>query len=220
MADGSSSGLSGVLFEAGKTISDAGKKQAQQTANAVTGQLTGNAKPLFGKKPTGSFPSKPLGGQMPQDPFAGLGDFGKMFEGGKGGFGMGPKKPPAPKPQFTQGDLDKMAAENKIKDDQEIAKKQAELEQFKIQHKQLHDEVYFNKIKNIGENSIAQERKRKEEEEEQERIAKEQQAQQQAAQDVLPGNPLSKQNQQLGQPVNIATHQAQTKTEIGRGTTG
>lgn len=216
MSDGSSGGLSGVLFEAGKTISDAGKKQAQQVANAVGQQVTGSTKPLFGgtqkSSTSGTFTPKPAGGSTPKlDPF---GDLGKMFEGGKPGLGMGSKKPPiSPQPQFTQEDLDKMAADNKIVDDQKIAAAQAELRQLQ---KQLHDENYYNAIRDTGKGLAEKERQRKEE------LAKyeeEQKQQQQAAaqQDILPGSPLA-QNQQLGAPV--AVQQAKTQTEANRGTTG
>lgn len=217
MADGSSGGLSGVLFEAGKTISDAGKKQAQQVANAVGQQVTGSAKPLFGGTPksSGTFTPKPLGGSggaTPKlDPF---GDFGKMFEKNKPGGMFGAKQPPVPPtPQFTQEDLDKMAAENSAKDQEEIAKRQAELRQLQ-QH--LHNENYYNAIRDAGKDSIAKERQAKQQAEQQEEEAKAQQAAQQG-QDILPGNPLA-QNQQLGTPVSV--QQAKTQTEANRGTTG
>src|SRR5579872_2044565 len=116
MADGSNGGMSGILFEAGKTISDAGKKQVQQTANAVAGQITGNAKPLFGgQQSSGSFTPKPAaGGQMPKlDPF---GDFGKMFEGGKSTGLGGKQSPPPTSQQYSQAELDNMAAQNKVVD--------------------------------------------------------------------------------------------------------
>lgn len=178
MADGSSGNLSGVLFEAGKTISDAGKKQAQAAANSAVSSITGNPKPLFGQKPS-------------------------PFEAVESGFGMGGKKSPVS--TFTQAQLQAMDAKNKVEDEARIKQLQ----------KQLHDEIYFSKIRDAGQNSIATARKRKEEEEEQERLAKDKESQQEQV--ILPGTPLSQQNDQL-QPVSVK--QAQTKTEINRGTTG
>ncbi len=225
MADGASGNIGGILFEAGKTISDAGKKQAQQVANAVGGQL-GAQKPLFGGQKTqttglgGLFPQKPAGGATGGqtskiDPF---GDFGKMFEGGKPGFGS--QKPPAQMPQsqqFSQAQLDTMAAQNKAVDDQEIAKRQAELQQIKLQHKQLHDEMYYNAIRDAGKNSIAKDRKEKAQAEQQQEEAKAQQQQQVSQMSELPGNMMGN-NPQLGAPV--AVTQAKTQTEANRGTTG
>ena len=215
MGDGSSGGgLGGILFEAGKIVG----QQGQKIANSVVGQTTGNTKPLFGgpkSNTTGSFTPKPqggAGGQVPKlDPF---GDFGKMFEGGKMG-GLGAAQPPVGQSQkYSQADLDTMAAENSAKDQQEIAKKQAELAQLA---KQLHDENYYNAIRDAGKDSIAKERKAKQQEEEQEEAQKQQLAQQQQGQDMLPGSPLAK-NQQLGDPV--AVQQAKTQTEANRGTSG
>lgn len=215
MADGAGgSGIGGVLFEAGQAIADPLKKQAQQFGNAAASQITGNQKPLFGPKPaTNSFTPKPanqIPGKMPANPF---GNFGSMFENGNNGklpFGA---KPPVQQnqSQFSQADLDRMAQENKVKDDEQIAKAEAELQQ--IQQK-LHAD-YYEPIKNAGENSIAKARKEKEQQEQLEAEQKQQQAA--SVQDVLPGSPLAK-NAGLGAPV--AVQQAQTVTEANRGTTG
>jgi len=165
MADSASGNIGQVLFEAGNTV----KNQAQKSANAALGQLTGNQKPLFGQKPN----VKPLGNQLPKMPNP-L-DFSEL---GKGGLGF--KKPPLPQtPQFTQAQLDEMASQNKIKDDQEIAKRQAELESIKQQHQQLHNEVYYNKIRDVGQNTMVQARQAKEEEDKQKETDKEMEKQSQ-----------------------------------------
>lgn len=224
MGDGSSGNIGGILFEAGKTIGDAAKKQAQQMANTAAAQVTGSSKPLFGGQnsaTSGTFTPKPAGqgtGQMPKlDP---LSNFGNMFEGGKfGGFGAKKPAPVSNQPKFSQADLDAMAAQNKAIDEQEIVKRQAELEQIKMQkHQQLHDEVYYDQIKNAGQNSIAQKRKEDERVRQQEEEQKQQEAQaaQQQEQNILPGGPLA-QNQQLPNPV---VQRAMTQAETNRGTSG
>ncbi len=220
MADGSSGNLGGILFEAGKAVGNTVKGHVQQAGNSVVGQL-GAQKPLFGgtqKQPaSGAFTPTPAGGQMPKvDPF---GDFGKMFEGGKPGFGAKKSPQPQAQQQFSQADLDAMAAQNRAVDDQEIAKRQAELEQIKMQkHKQLHNEVYYNDIKNVGQHSIAQERKQKAEEDQQEEETRRQQQQAQGGQLPELSGSMMGNNPQLGAPV--AVTQAKTQTETNRGTTG
>lgn len=220
MADGSRGGLSGVLFEAGKTISDAGKQQAQQVAQTVFSSTTGSNKQLFNNKSQGSTPpAKPLGQAPKQNPF---GNLGGMFEkGGASPFGQKAPAVQSSQPAFSQADLEAMAAQNKIADEQEIAKKQAELEAIKQQaHKARHDEVYYNKIKNIGADTMAQSRQQKEQQQQQEEAQKQAEAQQNQMQDLsggmFKGSPLS-QNGQL-QPV--AVQQAMTKTEAQRGSNG
>lgn len=223
MADGSSGNLSGILFEAGKTISDAGKQQAQATANAVVSSVTGSQKPLFNatsqQKPlSGSFTPapKPLGGPMGQLPK--LDTFGKMFGSEKPGFGAKQTPQFPQQQQFTQADLDKMAADNKAVDDQEIAKRQAELaamQQASQAHKQLHDEVYYKQIEKVGEHSIQEARDEKTREEE---AAAANQPEQNPLDDAA--NPIMAKNAQLGQPQNVAVQQATTKTEANRGATG
>lgn len=223
MSDGSSGGIGGVLFEAGKAVGNTVKNQAQQSANAVAGQL-GAQKPLFGgpkQSTSGTFTPKSsggLGGQMPKaDPFGGGGNFGKMFEGLGAKPGFGAKQPPLPPtPQFSQADLDKMAAENSVKDQEEIAKRQAELQELKMKHKQLHDEVYYNDIKNAGQNLLAKDRKEKAEAEQQDDAQKQQNTQSNQLPE-LSQNMMGK-NQQLEAPINVK--QEQTKTEANRGTTG
>ena len=225
MADGSSGGLGGVLFEAGKNAVKATgtglQNQATATANATMSSLTGSQKPLFGQKPQGStFPAKPLGGQLPkQNPFGSLGNLGGMFEkGGKPPFGA--KTPAIPStPGISQAEMDAMAAQNKIQDDQKIAEAQKELEMIKQQHQQLHNEVYYNRIAQVGQNTMEQSRQARAQQEEQEDLQREQDAQAKQM-DVLPGGPLA-QNGQLGslpQKPNMATQQALTKRETGRGT--
>lgn len=218
MADGSSGNLGGVLFEAGKTISDAGKQQAQQTAQTAFSSVTGSQKQLF-SKPQGTTLPKPPPSQKPMPKLDQFGDLSKMF-GGEGKSPFGPKKPPVPQtPQISQEEIEKMAAENKARDAEEIAKRQAELEAIKQQaHKKLHDEVYYSRIQNVGENSMEQTRQAKAQEEEKELQEKEQKEHTKKM-DVLPGTPLFD-NQHLSQPVNIAKQQAMTKTEANRGSTG
>lgn len=209
MADGASGNIGGILFEAGKTISDAGKKQAQQIANSVAGQL-GAQKPVFGggpKQTTTGFTPKPLGTTNP------LSDFGKMFEAGKSG-GFGPKKPPTSStPQFSQADLDVMAKQNEVKDQEEIEKKQAELREIQLQHKQLHDEMYYNAIRDAGKDAIAKERKQKQQTEQEEAEAKQQQQV-----DPLAELPANMSDSQMGKPLPVT--RSQTQTEANRGTTG
>lgn len=223
MADGSSGGLSGVLFEAGKTISDAGKQQAQQTAQSVFSSVTGSQKQLFQKPQSGSFTPKSQGQGQKVDPF---GNLGKMFESGGLKQPFGAKKPAIPSaPQISQEELARMAAENQARDAEEIAKREQELRQIQAQkaqaHKQLHDEVYYNRIKNIGIGTMEQTRQEKAQETQEEEAAKAQEEQAKQM-EVLPGNLIS--GQQLGQPVSqkqdVAVFQSKTKTEIGRGTTG
>lgn len=224
MADGSSGGLSGVLFEAGKTISDAGKKQAQQTAQSAFSSLTGSSKQLFNAKSSNitTPPAKPLGQIPKQNPLGNLGNLGGMFEkGASSPFGSKTQTPQAAQPAFTQADLDAMAAQNSAKDAQEIAKREAELEAIKQQaHQARHDEVYYNQIRNIGANTMAESRQQKEQQQQQEEAQKQEEAQNQM-QDLsggmFKGSPLS-QNGQLGAPV--AVRQAKTQTEANRGTTG
>lgn len=209
MADGASGGLTGVLFEAGKAISDAGKQQAKQSAQTVFSSVTGSQKPLFSKPQTSAKPT-PQGSQMPKlDSFGDLGALGKLFEGGKG---TGTQSSAASQNAMSQQQLQTMAAQNEQKDQAEIARVEAELAQLR---KQLHDENYYNAIKNAGK-TMAEERQERSQQAQQEEAEKQQQMQTQGL-DVLPGSPLSG-SQQLGDPISV--QQAKTQTEINRGTTG
>lgn len=165
-------------------------------------------------------------GQMPKtNPFGKNPNLGSMFESGGMKSPFGPKKPAIPAlPQMSQAELDIMAKSNEEKDAIEIAKRQEELRALQVkkqEHKQLHDEVYYNPIQNVGAGSIEEARNAKAQQEEQ--LEAQKQEEQANQMEVLPGGPLS-QNQQLGQPVSqkdsVAVFQSKTKTEIGRGTTG
>jgi hypothetical protein len=224
MADGASGNIGGILFEAGKTISDAGKKQAQQIANAAGQQLTGSQKPLFGggpKQTTTGLPSfKPQAGgagQMPKlDPF---GDFGKMFEKNKPGSQFGAKQPASPFPQsqqFSQEELDKMAAENSAKDQEEIAKRQAELKQLT---QQLHNENYYNEIRDAGK-GLAEKARQAQAQQAEEDAAQQQVDAQQDQMRSLPNGVLKNELPPPDQQESVALTQAKTQTEANRGTTG
>lgn len=208
MADGAQGGLSGVLFEAGKAISDAGAQQAKQTAQTVFSSVTGSQKQLFSKPQGSSAPLKPSGGQLPN--MNALGDIGKLFEGGKGISGNQTTSPT--NTQMTQQQLNVMAAQNQQEDQAKIARAEAELEQLK---QQLHNENYYNAIKNAGK-TMAQERQEKAQIAQQDEANKQQQAQV-GAMGSLSGD-MFKGSAQLGTPV--AVQQAKTQTEANRGTTG
>lgn len=211
MADGAQGGLSGVLFEAGKAISDAGQQQAKQTAQTVFSSVTGSQKQLF--KPQGNpAPAKPAGGQMPNmNALGDLGDIGKLFEGGKGISGNQTTSPT--NTQMTQQQLNVMAAQNQQEDQAKIARAEAELAQLK---QQLHNENYYNAIKNAGK-TMAQERQENAQRVQQDEVVKQQEQAQASAMNSLSGD-MFKGSAQLGAPV--AVQQAKTQTEANRGTTG
>lgn len=230
MADGSSGGLGGVLFEAGKNVVKATgtglQNQASATANAAVSSLTGSQKPLFNAKPQGStFPAKPLGGQLPkQNPFGNLGNLGGMFEkGAKPPFGAKAPTFQAP-PSMSQAELDVMAKTNQESDAVEIAKRQEELRELQQKtqaHQQQHNEIYFDRLKNIGAHTMEESRQAKAQQDEQDDLENNRDEQAKKL-DVMPGGPLAA-NQQLGnlpEKPNMATQQAMTKREANRGSTG
>lgn len=159
MADGSSGNLGGVLFEAGKSVTDAGKQAAQKTAATVFQQVTGKQTTggAFGNASTTpkNFPNS--------NNINNLGSLGgtnnpleKLF-GGKN-----------PMNQFNQQQgnaqnqqqLQQMVQENKQQDNAKISQLQ----------KQLHDEIYYNKIARGG--NLARDRQKLAEEKAQEEQAK------------------------------------------------
>lgn len=213
MANGAQGGLSGVLFEAGKAISDAGKQQAQQTAQTVFSSVTGSQKQLFSKPQGSSAPLKPAGGQLPNmNGLGDLGNFGKLLENGKGTSGTQTSMPA--NNQMSQQQLATMAAQNQKDDQARIAQVEAELTQLK---QQLHNENYYNAIKNAGK-TMAQERQENAQRVQQEEAERQQKEQANAgAVNSLSGD-MFRGSAQLGTPV--AVQQAKTQTEANRGTTG
>lgn len=198
MADGSSGNLGGVLFEAGQSAvkATAGQVKAgvQTTAQGVVNDTTSAlfGKPLgvkpqnttpfpFPQKTPGQFPKLP--GQMPK-----LDAFGGMFEKGMGGKGFGPTAAEKQAElQRQQAELKQMDEQNKAQDAQKIA----------ALTKKLHDEIYYNKIKNAGGSLQEDWAKKQKQEQDDEEAKKQAMAQSQAAQGPVqigsfgPGKDLS-----------------------------
>lgn len=201
MADGAK-GMSGVLFEAGKSAVKATAGQVKQAGQTVTQDVTSS---LFGKplganpKNTTAFPfpqQKPAPGGFPKAPpgqMPKLDSLGGMFEKGMGGkspFGPSLAEKKAEEDR-QRAELARMAQENQQKD----AIKLAELK------KKLHDEIYYNKIKQAG-GSLQEEWAQKQKTEQDEEEAKKQAAAQQQAQSgpIAPGSfaPGKLENQPAG----------------------
>lgn len=170
MADGSQGGMSGVLFEAGKSLGNSTKQAAKTVFQDTTSQVTGQT---FTPKQQGSNPKPNLGSLPPLPKFDNLGGIPGLFEknGGKQNAFAQQQQQALAQQQLTQ-----MAEQNKAADEAKIR----ELTQ------KLHNETYYNKIAQSG-GSIAQERHDREQkdimEEEQRKNAKEQQL----SEPLLPG---------------------------------